>query len=44
MNPFEPLFTVGVTKLTFAQQILVQNSKNSETKLIVHKCLCLKII
>jgi hypothetical protein len=33
-----------LTKLTFAQQILVQNSKNSETKLIVHKYLCLEII
>jgi hypothetical protein len=35
---------VGLTKLTFEQQILVQNSKNLETKVIVHKCLCLQII
>jgi hypothetical protein len=44
MNPLEPLFTVGLTKLTFAHQILVQNFKNSEAKLIVHKYLCLQII
>jgi hypothetical protein len=35
---------VGLTKLTFPQQFLEQNSKNPETKLIVHKCLCLQKI
>jgi hypothetical protein len=44
MNPFGALFTMGLTKLTFTQKIMVQNSKNPETKLIVHKYLCLQVI
>jgi hypothetical protein len=44
MNPLKPLFTVGLTKHTFMQKILVQNPKNSETKLVVHKNLCFQII
>jgi hypothetical protein len=35
MNPLEPLFTVGLTKLTFMQLFLVQNCKNSNTRIIV---------
>jgi hypothetical protein len=39
MNPPEPLYTVGLTKLTFIQQILVQNYKNSNTRIFVYKYL-----
>jgi hypothetical protein len=44
MNPLEPLFTVGLTKLTFIQQILVQNYKNPNTRIFIYKYLCLQII
>jgi hypothetical protein len=44
MNPIEPLFTMGLTKLTFMQYFLAQNYKNSNTRIIVYKYLCLKII
>jgi hypothetical protein len=33
MNTLEPLYTVGLTKLTFMQQFLVQNCKKSNTRI-----------
>jgi hypothetical protein len=39
MNPLEPLFTVGLAKLTFMQQILVQICKNSNIRIFVYKYL-----
>jgi hypothetical protein len=39
MNTFEPLYTVGLTKLTFPQYFLVQNYKNSNAKIIIYKYL-----
>jgi hypothetical protein len=32
-------FTVGLTKLAFMQEILVQNFKNSNTRIFVYKYL-----
>jgi hypothetical protein len=43
MNPLEQPCTVGLTHLTFVQYFIVQNSKSSNTKIIVYKYLCLKI-
>jgi hypothetical protein len=37
MNTLEPLHTVGLAKLTFEPYFIVQNSKNSNTKIIVYK-------
>jgi hypothetical protein len=37
MNSLEPLFTVGLTKLTFEPYFNAQNSKNSNIKVIVYK-------
>jgi hypothetical protein len=34
MTPLEPLFTVGLAKFTFDYHFIVQNSKNSDTKII----------
>jgi hypothetical protein len=41
MNPIEQRYTVGLTKLTFVQYFIVQNSMNSDTKIIVYKYLCM---
>jgi hypothetical protein len=43
MNILQPLFTVGLDNFTFEYHFIVQNSKNSDTKIIVYKYLCLKI-
>jgi hypothetical protein len=40
MNPHEQLYIVGLTHLTFVQYFIVQNSKKSDTKIIVYKNLC----
>jgi hypothetical protein len=37
MNPLEPLFAVGLTKLTFMQQIHVQNYKNLNARIFVYQ-------
>jgi hypothetical protein len=41
MNPLEQPDTGGLTKLSFVQYFIVQNSNNSDTKIIVYKYLCL---
>jgi hypothetical protein len=43
MNPLEQPYTLGLTKLTFVQYFIVQNSNNSDTKIIVYKYLYLQI-
>jgi hypothetical protein len=44
MNPLEQPDTGDLTKLSFVQYFIVQNSKYSDTKIIVYKYLCLQII
>jgi hypothetical protein len=39
MNTPEPLYIVGLTKLTFVLLFLVQNCKNSNTRIFVYKYL-----
>jgi hypothetical protein len=39
INTLEAIYTVGLTKLSLMQFLLVQNCKNSITKLIVYKYL-----
>jgi hypothetical protein len=43
MNTLEPLYTVGLSKLTFEQYFIVHNYKNSDTKINIYNYLCLKI-
>jgi hypothetical protein len=54
MNPLDPLFAVGMTKLAFMQEILVQNYKDSNTRIFVYKylhflmlrifaCMCIRL-
>jgi hypothetical protein len=40
----EPLYTVGLVKFSFEYHFIVQNSKNSDTKIIIYKYLCLQRI
>jgi hypothetical protein len=44
MNTLERLCTVGLTKPTFMQQILIQNCKNSNTRIFVYKYLHLVML
>jgi hypothetical protein len=39
INPLEQLDTAGLTKLTFVQYFIVQNCKNSNTRIFVYKYL-----
>jgi hypothetical protein len=39
MNPLEQPDTMGLTKLTFVQYFIVQNCKNSNTRIFVYKYL-----
>jgi hypothetical protein len=41
MNPNEQLYIVGLTKIVLVQYFIVHNFKNSDTKIIVYKYLCL---
>jgi hypothetical protein len=43
MNILEPLYIVGLTKLTFVQYFIVQNYKNSNTRIFIYKHLHFKI-
>jgi hypothetical protein len=38
-TPLKPLYTVGLTKLTFVQYCIIQNCKNSNTRIFVYKYL-----
>jgi hypothetical protein len=43
VNPLEQHYTVGLTHLTFVQYFIIQNSKISDTKVIVYKYLGVQI-
>jgi hypothetical protein len=43
MNPPEQPYEVSLTKLTFVQYVIVQNSKSSDIKIMFYKYLCLQI-
>jgi hypothetical protein len=44
MNTLKPLYIVGLTKLTFVEYFIVQNCKNSNTRIFVYKYLHLLML